>query len=215
LIISCRFSQAFGFDAGSRQNTPKNRFLYSFSRNGVEQLHIDNSNYGLGDIRLTTGYSLYESYSNAVAIRASLKVPTGSSSDLRGSGSTDLAVWLIAQHDDDTRFGLWSVFGSGGAMAMTTGDVLPDMQKNYSFFGMLGGGWKPLSWFTLKVQVEAYSAFYSGCEFNDLTSYTTRLTSGVSFDLPSDYKLDIGMSQDILWASQPDVDFHFALRKMF
>ncbi len=215
MIISLSIFTGLRFDAGSRQNTPKNRFLYSFSRNGVEQLHIDNSNYGLGDIRLTTGYSLYESYSNAVAIRASLKVPTGSSSDLRGSGSTDLAVWLIAQHDDDTRFGLWSVFGSGGAMAMTTGDVLPDMQKNYSFFGMLGGGWKPLSWFTLKVQVEAYSAFYSGCEFNDLTSYTTRLTSGVSFDLPSDYKLDIGMSQDILWASQPDVDFHFALRKMF
>lgn len=209
------FHETFGFRAGSRTEAPKNRLLYSFNRKGVEQLKIDNSNYGLGDIRLTTGYNLYDSYNNAVSIRASLKLPTGSSADLRGSGSTDLAVWLIAQHDFDTKSGLWSVFGSGGAMGMTTGDILPDMQKNYAFFGLLGGGWKPLRWFTLKVQVEAYSAFYSGCDLNDLTSYTTRLTSGVSFDLPSNFNLDLGMSQDIIWASQPDVAFHFGLRKMF
>jgi len=209
------FHETFGFQPGSRKDVPKNKFLYSFSRNGVEQLRVDNSNYGLGDIRLTAGFNLYESYNNAVTVRASLKVPTGSSSDLRGSGSTDLALWLIAQHDFDTRLGLWSVFGTGGAMAMTTGKVLPDMQKNYAFFGLLGGGWKPLNWLTLKVQMEAYSAFYSGCDLNDLTSYTARLTAGFSFDLPSNIKLDIGMSQDILWASQPDVAFHFGLKKKF
>jgi len=209
------FHETFGFNTGSRKNMTKNKFLYSFSRNGTEQFRVDNSNYGLGDIRLTTGYNLYESYNNAVSLRASLKAPTGSSSDLRGSGSTDLAVWLIAQHDFDTTVGLWSLFGSGGAMGMTTGKVLPDMQKNYAFFGLLGGGWKPLSWLTLKLQAEAYSAFYSGCDLNDLDSYTARLTAGFSFDLPSNYKLDIGMSQDIFWASQPDVAFHFGLRKMF
>lgn len=209
------FHEAFGFQPGSRKDVPKNKLRYSFSRNGVEQLRIDNSNYGLGDIRLTAGYNLHGSYNKALSVRASLKVPTGSSSDLRGSGSTDLALWLIAQHDFDTRSGLWSVFGSGGAMGMTTGKVLPEMQKNHAFFGLLGGGWKPLSWLALKVQMEAYSAFYRGSGLNDLTSYTARLTSGFSFDLPADFKLDIGMSQDVLWASQPDVAFHLGLRKMF
>jgi len=209
------FHKAFGFRAGSRTEAPKNRLLYSLTRNGVEQLHIESSNYGLGDIRLTAGYNIYDGYNKALSVRASLKLPTGSSSDLRGSGSTDIALWLIAQHDFDTRLGLWSVFGTAGAMGMTTGDILPDMQKNYGFFGLLGGGWKPLSWLTLKVQIEAYSAFYSGCDLNDLTSYTARLTTGLAFDLPSNTRLDIGMSQDIIWASQPDVAFHFGLKKMF
>jgi hypothetical protein len=209
------FHETFGFRAGSRTEAPKNRFLYSLSRNGREQFRIDNSNYGLGDIRLTAGYGLYNYENNAVSIRASLKLPTGNSDDLRGSGSTDLAVWLIAQHDWDTRFGLWSMFGSGGAMGMTTGNIFPDMQKNYAFFDLLGGGWKPLRWLSLKAQLAAYSAFYSGCDLNDLSQYTTRLTAGFSFDLPSNIKLDIGMSQDIIWASQPDVAFHFGLKKAF
>lgn len=209
------FHETFGFGAGSRDEVPKNKFLYSFSRNGKELFRADNSNYGLGDIRLTAGYNLYASYNKALSVRASLKVPTGSSSDLRGSGSTDLALWLIAQHDFDTRFGIWSAFGSGGAMGMTNGQVLPDMQKNFAFFGQVGGGWKPLSWLTLKMQVEAYSPLYSGCEINDLSSYTARLTTGLCFGLPSDFKLDVGMSQDIFWSSQPGVAFHFGLRKMF
>ena len=84
----------FGLPQGGRDTTPKGRISYRYSKDGNRKLQMDGSGSGIGDISLTGGYQLYESRNEGqhdrLAIKAALKLPTGESSYLRGSGSTCL-----------------------------------------------------------------------------------------------------------------------------
>ena len=88
----------FNLPQGGRKSAPKGRLLYRYEKDGTVRLLLDESGYGLGDIRLTGGWQLYREATgtarHAIALRGSLKFPTGSAAWLRGSGSTDVALWL-------------------------------------------------------------------------------------------------------------------------
>jgi len=96
------YHDSFGFPQGGRDQAPRNRLLYRYSLDGVEKLKIDSSGNGLGDIGLTAGLQIYhdaQEYPRAVALRASVKLPTGDSASLHGSGSTDFSFLITASDD--------------------------------------------------------------------------------------------------------------------
>ncbi|HEX9023629.1 MAG TPA: DUF3187 family protein, partial [Geobacteraceae bacterium] len=138
----------FGLPQGGRTEAPKNRLLYNYSRDGQNRLLVDNSSFSIGDIRLHGAMQLYNDGKEnpfAVALRASVKVPTGNSHKLHGSGSTDGALWLTAS--DDYKLPAWlghfTLFGAVGGMGMTSGDILRDQQRNVAGFFTFGFGWGP------------------------------------------------------------------------
>lgn len=95
------YHNTFGFPQGGRDQAPRNRLFYQYRRDGQERLHIDTASYGLGDIRLKGAWQLYqkrEGQPAAVALRAGLKLPTGDSDQLHGSGSTDFSLWVTASN---------------------------------------------------------------------------------------------------------------------
>ena len=109
------YHHTFGFPNGGRELAPANRLLYHYEKNGRTLLHVDQSGAGLGDVRLTGGWQLLggeKNSSQGMALRASLKLPTGDSDGLRGSGSTDLAVWLVGSTDVSLTRGHLSFFGA-------------------------------------------------------------------------------------------------------
>lgn len=110
------------------------------------RLDMVQSGAGLGDVRLTGGWQFFRGEAEMpgeIALRASLKLPTGDSDTLRGSGSTDLALWLVGKKDFQMPLGRGSVFGGMGAIAMTDGKVLKDQQRPLVGFGTLGIGEEP------------------------------------------------------------------------
>lgn len=146
----------FGLPQGNRTDTPDDRLLFDYEKNGQERLRMDNSTVRLGDVRVSGGWQLYHDGGvnpNALALRASLKLPTGSSSRLTGSGSTDLALWLSGSSDYPLSWGHATVFGALGGMAMTDGQVLKDQRENLVGFGSLGAGWSPMEKFALKIEL--------------------------------------------------------------
>jgi hypothetical protein len=129
-IIS--YHNLFGFPQGGRDQAPRNRLLYRYQRDKQVRLKVDHSSNGLGDIQIKGGFQLYrnsEKPSQALALRASLKLPFGDIGQLHGSGSTDLSLWLTAGDDYSLEIGRFALFGAAGIMAMTKGDVLPDQQR--------------------------------------------------------------------------------------
>lgn len=126
----------FGLPPRSLPEAPNNRLLYSYKKDGQTLLLLNDSGSGLGDIRLSGGVQLYideQANPRQLALRASVKLPTGSSSNLLGSGSTDFALWLTAA--DDYRLpalGHVTLFGAAGGMAMTDGNVLKNQQRRIS-----------------------------------------------------------------------------------
>ena len=212
------YHSTFGFPQGGRDQAPQGRFLLNYQRNGANLLRIDQSNSGIGDLRLSAGFQLYRDdmeSPRALALRASLKVPTGDSNQLHGSGSTDLALWLTASQDWKTTIGMWEIFGGGGILGMTKGNVLPDQQQNAVAFGSLGAGWHPLAWLTLKVQFDGHTAFYKDSDLVELSAGSVQIVMGGTLHFSDRTSLDIGVSEDLVVKTAPDVVFHFALHHRF
>jgi len=212
------YHRTFGLSQGGRDQTPKDRILFQYQRSGVNRVYVDRSNSGIGDVRLNGGVQLCGGEGEApfaLALRASLKLPTGESDDLHGSGSTDLALWLSASRGWNTGSGLWELFGGAGILGMTEGDVLPDQQKNAVAFGSVGAGWRPLQWLTLKVQFDGHTAFYRDSDLVELGSNAVQAVMGGTLHFSERTALDIGVAEDLIIKTSPDVVFHFALRHRF
>lgn len=208
----------FNLPQGGRKEAPRNRLLYSYTKDGQSRLKLDDSSFGLGDMRLSGGVQLYndgKANPRAVALRASLKLPTGESSKLHGSGSTDFALWLTGSDDYQLPLGHLTLFGAAGGMVMSDGDVLPDQQKNLAGFGTFGLGWGPVEWIAFKTQVSGHTAFYKDSDMRELSNGGLQLLMGGTLYFSEKTSLDIGVSEDIAVNTSPDVAFHLALQRRF
>ena len=211
--------KTFGLPQGGRDTAPRDRLGYRYSKDGVQKLKMEHAGSGIGDIAISGGMKLYDVRDSrdhdSLALRASVKLPTGDSSSLRGSGSTDFSLALCGSMNSFTEWGSLGLFGSLGGMAMTRGDVLVDQQDNLAGFGTLGLGWGPAEWISFKVQLNAHTALYHGSSLDEISKTALMLVGGGALKLPGDYLLDIGVSEDVAVATAPDVAFHLGLSKRF
>jgi hypothetical protein len=209
----------FGLPQGGRNTAPKGRISYRYSKDGNRKLQMDSSGSGIGDISLTGGYQLYESRNDAqhdrLAVKAALKLPTGESSYLRGSGGTDLTLQLCGSMNNATEWGSLGVYGSLGALIMAGGDILRDQHNPVAGVATFGLGWGPASWIAFKLQLNAATPLYHGSSLKELSGSSLLLVSGGTLKLPGGYLLDIGVGEDVAVATAPDVSFHLGLSKTF
>lgn len=213
-----KYHDTFGFPQGGRDTAPRNRLLYLYQKNNVDKIRMDSSGTGIGDISLTGGWQLYQQEgdkSHAVSLRAALKLPTGDPDRLFGSGSTDLALWLTASTGFPFAGGHFVVYGAAGALGMTEGKILQDQQRNFVGFGSAGIGWDPLNWLVLKIQADAHTPFYRDSALAEVNASSIQLTIGGTIAFDKRTSLDIGVVEDIIVTTAPDVVFHLALRRKF
>jgi hypothetical protein len=212
------YHSAFGFPQGGRDQAPRNRLLYQYRRNNADVLKMDRSGAGLGDIRLNAAWQLYNSGDPAprsLALRGSIKAPTGDSDSLFGSGSYDGALWLSACDHYLTTWGPVALFGAAGMMGMTEGKVIQNQQNNWAGFGSLGIGWSPLAWLTLKIQTDAHTPYFRNSDMQELSGNAAQIVIGGTVALGKNFTLDIGVSEDIIVNTAPDVVFHISLKSAF
>jgi hypothetical protein len=212
------YHNTFGFTAGGRDQAPKNRLLYQYQKDRQVRLNVDQSSHGIGDIQFTGAFQLYrnpDKPSRAVSLRTSLKLPTGDSDNLHGSGSTDLSLWMTAGDDYKISVGHFTYYGSAGIMGMTEGDVLKEQQRSWVGFGCLGIGWSPARWIAFKIQANGHTAFYKDSELATLSQSSIQLTMGGTLAFSEKISLDLGVTEDVVVKTSPDVVFHLALRGSF
>ena len=210
----------FGLPQGGRDSAPRGRLLYRYYKDGVRKLDVSHSGSGgIGDMSLHAGWKLYDAVDagshDSLALRAALKLPSGDSGALRGSGSVDLSLALCGGMNHFTEWGSLGLYGALGGMAMTDGAVLRDQRNNLAGFGLAGLGWGPAQWISFKAQIDAHTPLYRGSSLDELSRYALMLTVGGALRFPGDYLLDIGVSEDLAVTTAPDVGFHFGLSKVF
>ncbi len=209
----------FQLPQGGRDSAPRNRFGYRYDRDGSRRLTMERSGGGIGDISLSAAFTLYEAHPadeyDSLVLRGQLKLPTGDSTELRGSGSTDTTLYLCGGMNRQTEWGMLGVFGSAGAMVLSRGAVLADQQNNLVGVGGAGFGWGPTPWISFKFQINGHTPLYRGSSLTELSSASLMLTSGGALLLPGGYLLDIGVSEDVAVATAPDVTFHLGVSKRF
>lgn len=207
----------FGLPQNGRDQAPHDRLLYSYVRDGKQEILVDDNAQGIGDLRLNAAWQITNRADGNpwdMALHAALKLPTGDSDDLLGSGSTDLALWLAGSRSWPLDGAAITLFGSLGALGLTDGDVVEDRQKNLVGFATLGGGWRPLDWLVLKLQVDGHTPFFDSA-LDELGEPAAILTFGGDLALGAETALEIGISEDIATETAPDIVFRLALRSRF
>ena len=207
----------FGLPQGGRKEAPRDRLLYTYAKDGRNRLLADKSGFDLGDIRFSGALQIYddgEQYPRTFALRASIKAPTGDSDRLHGSGSTDFALWVTASDDYRLPLGHFTFFAAAGGMYMSAGDILRDQQRNVAAFGTFGFGWGPAEWIALKAQLSGHTAFYKS-DLRELGDNALQLIVGGTLAFSPWTSLDIGVSEDIVVKTSPDLALHLALRRLF
>jgi Protein of unknown function (DUF3187) len=209
----------FGLPQGGRDSAPKNRLNYSYSKDGVQKLRMDHAASGIGDIALTGGFSLYDvrdtGRQDRLALKGAVKLPTGDSSSLLGSGSTDFMLQLCGSRNSYGEWGSLGVYGSVGGLAMSRSDVLSDQHNPLAGVGTLGFGWGPASWISFKVQLNGNTPLYRDSSLDEISKSALLLIFGGALRFPGEYLLDIGVAEDVAVATAPDVSFHLGLSKRF
>ena len=210
-----RWHSAFGLPDGGRPDSPQNLINYRYTRAGVDLVHVAQSTSGVGDARITGAMQLSNAPSRRdMALRGSLKLPTGDTAGLHGSGSTDLALWLSTA--PGPRAGeSWSGYGGGGVLYMNKSDVMPDQQRRLVAFGSIGLGLPLAPSLTAIAQLDAHSPFYGGSEFRQISGYAVQGQLGLSWEfMPKKYVV-ASFSEDLVVNASPDVVFNLSLSLLF
>ncbi|MGI9305554.1 MAG: DUF3187 family protein, partial [Gammaproteobacteria bacterium] len=200
----------FGLPQGNRLRQPRNRLLFSYSVDGEQRVLIDRATSGLGDIAVSAGKQLVYNETAAASLWTSLKLPTGSSDKLTGSGGVDVGLWGAGSRQLARN---WYVYGRLGALLLQRGDVAPSEQSGQVGFGTLGTSFRPWRWLTLRVQADGNTSFYEDTNTRALSD-ALQLASGVSIRIGAHWGLDFAVAEDVKVESAPDVHFHVGLRYM-
>ncbi len=204
------YHQATGLPEGVRPFVPQDQIDLNYQLNNQRLIELNDKQNALGDISIALAWQASKSTDGALSYWLSLKLPTGDANKLSGSGATDIAAWASSNFRlSKTRW----LYGQGGLLYMSTGDVLTDIQNNWAAFGNAGikfQPWDSLPWsnIKLKAQFDFHSAFYrSQIEF---LGDVIQLTFGGSYVINKQHSLDFAIAEDIKNEASPDVNFNIS-----
>lgn len=206
------FHDIFGMQQNGRTDLPRNRIDYRYSRDGVNIVNLDRAVSGVGDVRLFAGEPIVIPTSDSrytAAWRVSLKLPTGDSAELLGSGSTDLATWMSAAttRPPDN----WNLYGGAGLLLMSEGDVMPSQQRHLVAFGTLGISQQFFQKVTISAQLDTHTPFYSDSALRQLSEYAAIGLIGVDWEFVPKSFVTFSVSEDLTVGASPDVAFNLSL----
>ena len=206
--------ETFGMPQGGRDRVKNNQFRYFYSRDAQTRFDLQNPGSGLGDIRVDAAWQVEKSASEASALEVSVKLPTGDSAKLNGSGAMDVAMWF-KKESQQTFFGLrGGSFYSIGGLYVGKGDVLSDIVRQFVGFGGLGAGVYLGDKVLFISQLDINTPFYSS-DLVELGSHAVQLTLGGSIVLSPRGRINLGVAEDLVIDASPDVTFHVDVEWQF
>jgi hypothetical protein len=206
-----RWHSVFGLPDGIRHERPKDQLLFSYEDNG-RQFSMSSNSRGAGDVRLIGGWRLTQSRQSSSALRFSVKLPTGDSDRLLGSGSTDVSLGIAG--DGRQVMGIEKLSGFYRTSAIWLGTPDFDTRRTRRIVGQVsaGIGYDLTMRTTLALQLLLRSPVYDS-EISPLGDVAASLTMGVRFRLPREYTLSFAVGEDIHPGSMPDVTLALSLQK--
>ena len=208
----------FNLPTAGRENVPDNQLLFFYDRSDRPDLALTQSSQGLGDLRLNAAWQVQEDSgpgSTAIALHGSLKLPTGESEKLTGSGGLDVALWLSAGSQRPVSWGRLTLLGSLGVLLLGDGDVLGGQQRSLVGFGGLGFALQPWQRVRLQMQADFHSSFYDRSHLRGVDSASVQLATGGTLIFGKADELELAVVEDLSSETAPDVVFHAAWRHRF
>jgi len=198
---------------GARANREQNQLEFFYADAQTTLVNMSNDADGVSDIRLLAGWQLSKSERRNTALRFSIKLPTGDSDELLGSGGTDISLGLASD-----AVGIWgneklSGFYRANITYLGEPDRLADRYKKLVGQLSFGFGYHLHRNVDLRLQSRMRSAVYDS-DIENLGATSVSLTFGSVFRLSDRYRLVLSVSEDVKVGSAPDVSFQITLRNV-
>lgn len=172
---------------------------------------VTNDVSGISDVRLLAGWRLSKSEGRSTALRFSIKLPTGDSNELLGSGGTDISLGLASDVSGFWRNAKLSSFYRVNVTYLGEPDRLADRYKNLVGQLSFGLGYHVHQNVDLRLQSRIRSAVYDS-ETDNLGATSVSMTFGADFRVSNRYRIVLSVGEDVKTGSAPDVSFQIALR---
>lgn len=200
----------FGLPDGLRNIIIEDQLDFRYEDSGQLLLDQQFRSKGIADVRLLGAWQLRRSADASTAIRASIKLPTGSSDKLTGSGAVDISIGYAADYQQ--LFGREELRGFYQAHVVLVGKPDRLAERSRRLIGKLSGGvrWQVASRLDLNAQASFRSAAYDS-EIRVLGDPALQLNVGGHIRLSERLRLAISVGEDIRVDTAPDVTFGLAL----
>ena len=201
--------------SNSNRSGPSDELEFLYQGPGNNQYQLTSSSTGIGDVQLTAAIPLREASDadrRALAVRSSVKLPTGDEKKLHGSGAADFSLGLYAS---DTRSFLereLALSAFVGALVLGDGDVLPDLQRSTVPFGGVAAKWQVTERLGILTQVYAQGDYFDS-DLEEIGSETFQLSIGADYHLPRQgMSLALAIVEDPIVDATPDFTIQFSIR---
>ncbi len=201
--------------SNAKRRGPSNRLRFEYARAGLGGYVLTSPAAGFGDVQLSAAIALKRASADdgrALALRSSLKLPTGDERELLGSGAADFALGLYAS-DTLTLFERdFGLSGFAGALLLGDGDVLPEIQRSTVPFAGLAATWRATERLGLTAQLYAQGQYFdSGLE--EIGGKSLQLAVGGEYRIPNRrLTLLFALVEDVSANATTDFGMHFSLR---
>ena len=207
----------FGLPQSGRDTEPRNRLDIGYTRGGETLVDIDSGVSSLGDLTVGVGYALPSTIlaNDGLVLRGAVKLPTGDEGALAGSGRVSASVWA---ETSGLLFGSaesrdWLYTAALGFLVGEAPSALSAVGGQAIVFGQFGVTWRPLTDFSLTVQVDVHSSPYGDSGLAPLADPVVMLGLGGSLALSERTTLEVAVTEDDgSQHSAPDTGLHVALR---
>lgn len=199
----------FALPQGNRKAYKENQLNYLYQRDGQQQLAVTGHSDGIGDLRLHLARQLYVGENQFWALQMGVKFATGDEQNLHGSGRNDISVGVnYADHVAGFHQG-YSRYAGVGLLWMDGSEVLQQIHRDYVVYGHAGFAWHYSPQLQFNLQLDGHTAFYDS-DLRELGP-SMQLTIGGQLQLAAQWRLHLGVVEDIVVESAPDVIFHLRI----
>jgi hypothetical protein len=193
---------AFNLPDGGRNQRPDNQLSFLLRHSGLTFLRLDDPQSGLGDLQLKGARAF--GVDRGFVVEAGVKLATGDTEMLAGSGSTDAWLTLLRSRPLPERRHAAGYYWGVGIMHVGDPEIIEFRSKAWVYTGILGGSWQRWPRFGLKAQLDVHTSFYDS-PLEEIGETAFEATFGAWMQRRKDAQLEFALVEDLRVNTAPDV----------
>ncbi len=191
------FHEAFNLDEDIRPFFANQQIDVFYSTLGQSR-SMNEQSMSLGDSLFSIGWQSYHLADRSLSYWLGIKLPTGRTEDLSGSGHLDISTWLSANRS----YGNNWLYGQLGLLYISDSDALPVRHRSSVLFASLGYAYTLHNQTRILVQLDTHSELYRS-EL-DYLGPAVQLNLGFQWHLSVAKTFTLSLNEDLIAGSAPD-----------